>query len=413
MKNIFFIIGLVCVGIHAEAQRDTLQRYPFLYLYDWPETGIYHDSVFCHVDDTPRTFPEYGTMEYATYQHIDVNLKAVGIAMGKCYRYFSMNQQDESIQIRLSLYDQNMNRLRQTITHDFYIWWTDWYTDTNFRVLTLPGKHAWMQQPLDSSDMALRFAYFDQPIDIGPGDYYLGIAEVDKTDLNTITHTLYDLPFVAEHHDPPYTFRNDTCKYYKNNEWHDAVLEHLLSSIFLIIEPECHTAENIRVTTDSAGCVNVKWDTLKYQRQWVLRLDGPGGTRYDTVDTNVFTYCGININAHYELSILTQCYRPGGHNYSSWSAPLTIGNGSAAIDDVSISNFQFSVFPNPTDGTVTVRHAATDGSLTLTDLQGRTISEFKIQNSELEIDLSRLPQGTYLLTLTTPDGTATQRVVKK
>ncbi|MBP5545956.1 MAG: T9SS type A sorting domain-containing protein [Bacteroidales bacterium] len=181
----------------------------------------------------------------------------------------------------------------------------------------------------------------------------------------------------------------------------------------MIIEPECHTAENIRVTTDSAGCVNVKWDTLKYQRQWVLRLDGPGGTRYDTVDTNVFTYCGININAHYELSILTQCYRPGGHNYSSWSAPLTIGNGSAAIDDVSISNFQFSVFPNPTDGTVTVRHAATDGSLTLTDLQGRTISEFKIQNSELEIDLSRLPQGTYLLTLTTPDGTATQRVVKK
>ena len=414
MKNIVFIIGLVCVGIHAEAQRDTLQRYPFLYLYDWPETGIYHDSVFCHVDDTPRTFPEYGTMEYATYQHIDVNLKAVGIAIGKCYRYYSYNPGDDSIQIRLSLYDQNMNRLRQTITHEFYIRWTNWYTDTNFRVLTLPGKHAWMQEPLDSSDMALRFAYFDLPIDLSPGDYYLGIAEMDKTAPNYISRPLFDLPFVAEHHDPPYTFRNDTCKYYKNNEWHDAVLEHLLSSIFLIIEPECHTAENIRVTTDSAGCVNVEWDTLKYQRQWVMRLDGPGGTRYDTVDTNAFTYCGINTNAHYELSILTQCYRPGGHNYSSWSAPLTIGNGSAAIDDVSTSNFQFSVFPNPASSDITVKVSGDlESVVTLLDATGRTVIPPTPFHSSFLIPRSSLSPGVYLLRLHTATGVATKKLIVK
>ena len=409
MKNIVFIIGLVCVGIHAEAQRDTLQRYPFLYLYDWPETGIYHDSVFCYVDDTPRTFPEYGTMEYATYQHIDVNLKAVGIAMGKCYRYFSMNQQDESIQIRLSLYDQNMNRLRQTITHDFYIWWTDWYTDTNFRVLTLPGKHAWMQQPLDSSDMALRFAYFDQPIDISPGDYYLGIAEMDKTDLNTITHTIYDLPFVTEYHDPPYNFRNDTCKYYKNNEWHDAVLEHMLSSIFLIIEPECHTAENIRVTTDSAGCVNVKWDTLKYQRQWVLRLDGPDGTRYDTVDTNTFTYCGLDLSRHYDLSITTQCFRPGGHN---WSDPVSIGFGSAAITETENSQLQVDIFPNPASSDVTVR-VGQPSTLTVIDMSGHEVISPTPIHSSLIIPHSSLSSGVYFLRVHTSSGVVMKKLLVK
>ena len=91
--------------------------------------------------------------------------------------------------------------------------------------------------------------------------------------------------------------------------------------LFLIVEPECHSAENIRVSADTAGCVTVEWDTLKYQRQWVLRLQGPGGTRYDTVETNNFTYCGLDTNAYYELSAMTKCYRPGGQTYPPGATP--------------------------------------------------------------------------------------------
>lgn len=227
--------------------------------YNWPETGVSHDSISCTLTDDPMNF-SLNPLEFALFQHTDVPLRAIGIAIG----------------------------------------------DTNFCVLTLPGKIVRIQ-PLDSTDMALRFAYFDKPLDLSEGDYYIGLAHVRDS---LSYYGLREIPMVQELHGPPYLFVNSAIRYYQNNMWIDDTLEHILPSLFLIIEPECRMVEVVRVTTDTSGCVNVEWDSLPWQDQWVLRLAGPTGTRYDTVDTCSHTYCGLDLSEHYEVSVQSRCYPP-------------------------------------------------------------------------------------------------------
>lgn len=241
-------------------------------------------------------------MRVIDVQHTDVPLRAIGIAIYASSIYL----EDVWVLLQLSLYDSSMNKIGMTYTHEFYGWWPFWYTDTNFCVLTLPGKIVRIQ-PLDSTDMALRFAYFDKPLDLSEGDYYIGLAHVRDS---LSYYGLREIPMVQELHGPPYLFGNSAIRYYQNNMWIDDTLEHILPSLFLIIEPECRMVEEVRGTTDTSGCVNVEWDSLPWQDQWVLRLAGPTGTRYDTVDTCSHTYCGLDLSEHYEVSVQSRCYPP-------------------------------------------------------------------------------------------------------
>jgi uncharacterized protein YjfI (DUF2170 family) len=67
-------------------------------------------------------------------------------------------------------------------------------------------------------------------------------------------------------------------------------------------------------------------------------------------------------------------------------------------------------YPNPTTGVI---YLPTQGvkAATIVDMQGRKISEFRIQNSEIEIDLSSFPTGTYVLRITCEDGRERGEVV--
>ena len=48
MKKILFVLLAVAVFSNVQAQYDTIWKCPYLYHYNWPETGIYYDdSVYC------------------------------------------------------------------------------------------------------------------------------------------------------------------------------------------------------------------------------------------------------------------------------------------------------------------------------------------------------------------------------
>lgn len=163
---------------------------------------------------------------------------------------------------------------------------------------------------------------------------------------------------------------------------------------------------------DSAGCVNVEWDTLQWQDQWVLRLDGPGGTRYDTVDTNFHSYCNIDTNAYYELSVQTQCYHPGGHNGSDWSDPISIGNGSAAIGDIGNPNPTIEFFPNPAGTQVQISSTLPMTRIEVSDALGRVVGTFQPpRESSFSLDVSSWSEGVYLLRIHTDDGITAKKLL--
>lgn len=73
--------------------------------------------------------------------------------------------------------------------------------------------------------------------------------------------------------------------------------------------------------------------------------------------------------------------------------------------------------PNPTTGILNVElrnlNIESGATLQLLDLHGRQLQEFRIQDSELKIDVSSLPAGTYFLRLSSPSATVVRRLVKR
>ena len=193
--------------------------------------------------------------------------------------------------------------------------------------------------------------------------------------------------------------------------WVDDTMERELPELFLIIQPECRRVEEVSVATDTAGCVTVEWDSIPWQDQWVVRLEGPSGTRYDTVDTTLFTYCGLNLNNHYEVSVLSRCFRPGGHNWANWSDAVTIG--ANAIQPTETTCGHITLSPNPTTGKVTVEAEGVQEAVSVT-LHNTSGSEVLRKEGVLlptTLDTKDLPSGVYLLRIDAPGFFATEKLV--
>lgn len=436
MKNkfLFTAICLLLVSAHATAQRDTLQRFPFIYCYNCPETGVYHDSINCAVkeqewnirviqlNDTsfdPWNIPNH----FAVYQHSEESLHAVGMAFG----YHKSSGSDDGVfvglSIELTLFDTSMFVQRQILTEPYNDNWQSWYVDSIYQTLTLPGQnyiqnyyyHFYDTNISNNSNhdtflSVLKYAFFDEPIII-TGGYYLGFSVFNHFNPDN-PYDANSIPWIFEEHDPPYHFANSAVRLQYDKEWYNGATRYF-PELFLIIEPECHEVESLRVATDSTGCITLDWDTLRWQTQWVLRLDGPDGTRYDTVDTCFHSYCGLNLGNHYEVSVRTQCYRPGGRNWSDWSDP--VGIGTASIQDAETRNWKVELYPNPASGRVEVTSSLPMTRIEATDAQGRKVSEFRTPNSEFKVtlDVTPWPAGAYFLRILTPTGVTTKKLLVK
>ena len=95
---------------------------------------------------------------------------------------------------------------------------------------------------------------------------------------------------------------------------------------------------------------------------------------------------------------------------SFWASEQTDYTGTAALE----SPIPFSIFPNPTDGRLNIQwHAAPVAELKaiLTDGLGRAIRTGSITGPAWSMDLSDLPAGLYLLTLSDGRASWSQRVL--
>ena len=77
-----------------------------------------------------------------------------------------------------------------------------------------------------------------------------------------------------------------------------------------------------------------------------------------------------------------------------------VADSTEGINELSIFNSQFSIYPNPASMTVTVE---TDqpSTLTLTDATGRECGRWKVENGKTTLDISPLSAGVYFVRLST------------
>lgn len=413
------ILCCFCAGVPASAQLDTLQTYPFIYCYNCEEIGAYHGSVQCTVEEVQNTEVCYWRSLYdnnttsdpevfAVHQHSDDVLHAVGIAFGM---FLNGNQPyfPPSEFYQFSVYGPDMKEpLAEVETDPFSLFYMI-YPDSTYHFFTMPGKINPSYSYDDTTVMALKFAFFEEPIDVS-GDFYIAHTRVRAEDHTRINGGF--VPVLHETHYRPYHLPVSEIRELHNGLWYDGeMMEGTLIELFLIVEPECRKVEEVRIRTDSVGCVNVEWDSLPWQDQWVLSLTGPTGTRYDTVDSCAFRYCGLDPNEYYLVSVQTRCYHPGGHNWSEWSYLWSLdGNG---IHSAAAIQGRLTLWPNPTRGQVMVSADGCRGpaTVTLIDTKGKEVLRKEDAVMPLTLDTEELPQGLYLLRVTTQGFLATEKLV--
>ena len=88
---------------------------------------------------------------------------------------------------------------------------------------------------------------------------------------------------------------------------------------------------------------------------------------------------------------------------------------SAVEDQPQPSPLTISVYPNPATGLVTIRSGGTSilGITVLNVLGEKALSISSSHSSEISLDLSKLPSGTYFLRIETPKGSVLRKVIRE
>jgi len=131
----------------------------------------------------------------------------------------------------------------------------------------------------------------------------------------------------------------------------------------------------------------------------------PGAARTITVDLSSYSKQKI-----YILFIHTS--RSTGLGYLILDDILVTGSGVAGIENILAS--KFSVFPNPSNGVVTVANTnALINAIAVTDINGRTVKNVKVGGvASTEVNISDLASGVYMMSISSDKGTSTQKIVK-
>ena len=76
---------------------------------------------------------------------------------------------------------------------------------------------------------------------------------------------------------------------------------------------------------------------------------------------------------------------------------------------------QINIFPNPSSDfiSVTYKSKTQNSQLEILDVMGRKVAEYKLAEPELQINISKLPQGLYLLKVTDVENSFAKRFVKQ
>lgn len=190
--------------------------------------------------------------------------------------------------------------------------------------------------------------------------------------------------------------------------------------IFPIIGLRCSVPRGLVLSADSLTAYWVT-DTGAVQYELSICTDSiPAdyGRFFDTYDDHLALPV-FSPDSVYRIYLRKACDFGSYGTWSDWSDPLVVGgqpdpdpnpNPDPNEGIGAVEGLAFSVTPNPVQGLLILRHEAAEGTVSVADLQGRVL--LSAPATQHTLDVSHLPQGVYIVTLATPSGSTSQRVVK-
>ena len=94
------------------------------------------------------------------------------------------------------------------------------------------------------------------------------------------------------------------------------------------------------------------------------------------------------------------------------TADLVITQGAATVLRVPTLLSSFRLYPNPAQGSFVVETEFSDARISIQHVHGGELLRISLQRGRNELDISHLPAGVYVLTLTTSQGSTSTRLIK-
>ena len=162
----------------------------------------------------------------------------------------------------------------------------------------------------------------------------------------------------------------------------------------------------INVTDQSA---TVAWNAPEGQIAWEIDYGTSGHTAGDgtivTADTDPFELTGLEQNTQYDVYVRAVC---DNNVYSDWSTVASIN--TIGIHDVFGNIGRIS--PNPASSNVTISGIEGEATVTVVDMNGRTVFTAKANNN-LTIDLAGFAQGAYFVHISGEQVMAIRKLIVK
>lgn len=193
---------------------------------------------------------------------------------------------------------------------------------------------------------------------------------------------------------------------------------------FPIIEPGfdstlCHDASNIRVADRADSSATLIWDSGDggpWEVAFGKMTDNWEDFTFTTVTTPSITLTGLEVGTLYFALVRSYCSLTG--EYGEWSRPVEVEiynqdphNPTGIEESGDLAHFTRLV-PNPAHDAVSVLSSYGLTGIAIYDLNGRKLIEQKAEGIVATLDISALAAGTYIVTIHTPQGIATKRMVK-
>ena len=285
--------------------------------------------------------------------------------------------------------------------------------------------------------------YFDNPVPVND-TFYVGLAANSLAGL-PINYLVGNLG----NHAPPVQedllFLSDTGRLSPTNRFYFAL--QIWGGFFPIISPYEEmegsmddTVQNFHLEYVRMGYPTFAWNTsldptlclndeLRYEVQYAPYRSDEWLT-LSTTDSTLRIISAFDPGIYYQARIRAYhrhlCPMHDTLAWGEWSHPILFYTGSTppdttggtgpdttGINPVEAAASLFTLTPNPTTGTVRVEMGDLEGELALHDAAGHEVLRMTVEKGQksVELDLAALPKGTYLVTLATPTGTGTQRLV--
>lgn len=174
-------------------------------------------------------------------------------------------------------------------------------------------------------------------------------------------------------------------------------------------DPPVATIGNITDTT-----ADITWNAIPGAQTYEHHISSGSAPPASGTGTTTTSYNAKQLtrNTNYYLHLRTMCSA----NNSTWATTSFKTANVTSISQLNKDNIELDVYPNPASDKLNINiinRNHIDGTVTLTDITGRFISQTAISKTNTAIDVSTLSPGVYILKYQDGTGIGTIRVIKE